>query len=669
MCGIIGWWNLSGAPVDLRALKSAAAVMAHRGPDDEGYVALDPNHGAPPRPFAGPRTAPAARGLDLRYAPPAGDDLPAAGALALGQVRLAIIDLSPRGHQPMCNEDGAIWVTFGGEIYNFPELRDSLAGRGHRFRSQTDTEVLVHGYEEWGEDLFDRLNGMWGLAIWDARRRLLIGARDRLGIKPFYYLHAAGTFAFASEIRPLLRVAATLEQAPQPNGRAIARLIERAQVDVTDETFFTGIRALGPGHYVIVDQQGPHFRRYWDLRPPEPDDTPHDWADELRELLSDAVNIRLRADVPVGTCLSGGLDSSSVIALGSRHLPGAMDAYSVAYDEGESFDERRHMEVVVAATAARHHLVMPDADDLLARLTRVVRAQEEPAAGPGILSQWHVMQLAAQHGAKVLLDGQGGDELFGGYFAFYYPLVWRDLLRAGRPGAAWGLVRAALQGGHAPLEIVGRLLQPLLPRRLYRAARARLGTGGGWDRVLGGDFRRAHGLPVPPAPERFADQLTSRLYWDLTRDILPSLLRYEDRNSMAYSIEARVPLLDYRLVELAFRMPGVVKADGALTKQVLRQAMTGIVPPEILARTDKRGFETPTTIWLRRHHGPALVDLVTNGQAVARGILDRSRTRQTLRAFLDDGRGPGHEIWRLLNLELWLREYFPATQPGVREES
>jgi asparagine synthase (glutamine-hydrolysing) len=672
MCGIIGRWNLDGAPVDLELLETATDAMAHRGPDDEGYVALDPGGGAPPVPLAGRRTAAGVLDCDLPYAPRPGRTTPRPAPLVLGQARLAIIDLSPRGHQPMCNEDGSVWVTFGGEIYNHRELRDSLVDRGHRFRSETDTEVLVHGYELWGEDLLERLNGMWALAIWDARRRLLFCARDRLGIKPFYYMYSGQSFAFASEIAPLRVLARAAAGDPAPSGRVIHRFIERAQVDTTDETFFEGVRSLSAGHYLLVRPEGPRFRRYWDLTPPADGvvasapgadagggegaagDTDC-WAAALRERLAEAVTLRLRADVPVGTCLSGGLDSSSVVALGSRQLAAPMDAYSVAYDEGELYDERRFMELVVRETGARHHLVVPTADALFERLERVVRAQQEPAAGPGIVSQWHVMQLAAGRGAKVLLDGQGGDELFGGYFAFYYPLVVQDLWRAGRRADAWRFARTAMAAGHRPLEVAGRVLEPLVPRALFKAARARLGTGSGWERVLTDDFRRSFAVPPPPRPGRFPDRLTSRLYWDLVRDILPSLLRYEDRNSMAFSIEARVPFLDVHLVELAFAMPGAIKAADALTKQVLRRAMRGIVPDPILDRTDKRGFETPVVPWLQRHHAAALVDLLASGRAVERGILDRERTRKVVEAGLAGGRGAGHDVWRLVHLELWLR--------------
>jgi asparagine synthase (glutamine-hydrolysing) len=680
MCGIIGRWNLDGAPVDLDLLAAAADAMAHRGPDDEGYVALDPAGETPPVPLAGRRTAPGVREAEVPYAPRHGPGARRDAPLVLGQTRLAIIDLSPRGHQPMCNEDGSVWVTFGGEIYNYRELRDSLADRGHRFRSETDTEVLVHGYELWGEDLLERLNGMWALAIWDARRRLLFCARDRLGIKPFYYMETERSFAFASEIAPLRMLARAAGADPAPNGRVIHRFIERAQVDTTDETFFEGVRSLGAGHYLLVRPEGPRFRRYWDLTPPAADlgaagpvgaddaasvdlasRTTGGWAAALRERLAEAVILRLRADVPVGTCLSGGLDSSSVITLGTRQLAAPMDAYSVAYDEGDAYDERRYMELVVQATGARHHLVVPTAEGLFEQLEQVVRTQQEPAAGPGILSQWHVMRLAAGHGAKVLLDGQGGDELFGGYFAFYYPLVVQDLWRAGRRADAWRFARTAVAAGHRPLEVAGRVLEPFLPAALVAAARARLGTGGGWERVLADDFRRTFRVPPPPRPARFPDRLSSRLYWDLVRDILPSLLRYEDRNSMAFSIEARVPFLDVHVVELAFAMPGAVKAADALTKQVLRQAMQGVVPEPILARTDKRGFETPVVPWLRRHHAGALVDLLVSGRAVERGILDGDRTRRAVEASLAGGRGAGHDIWRLVHLELWLRSFFDAT--------
>jgi asparagine synthase (glutamine-hydrolysing) len=343
-----------------------------------------------------------------------------------------------------------------------------------------------------------------------------------------------------------------------------------------------------------------------------------------------------------------------------------MDAYSVAYDEGEAYDERRHMQALIAATGARHHLIVPKGEHLLEELVQVTIAQEEPSAGPGVYSQWQVMRLAGEDRAKVLLDGQGADELFGGYFAFYYPPRLRGLLGSGELLAAVALARAAVARGHSPLEVVARAAEPWIPRALFRRGRSLLGAGD-WALALGPELRagragaaRARGALDPARfPSRPGlDPLTARQAADLVSLLLPSLLRYEDRNSMAFSIEARVPFLDYRVIELAFQLAPAQKLAGGETKGVLRRAMRGIVPDSILDRRDKRGFETPVMPWLLQRHFAWLEDLLLAGRAVERGLLDRAAVAAALARNAGGLRGPGHELWRMVSLELWLRAAF-----------
>ncbi len=416
--------------------------------------------------------------------------MPPAGASSSGQRRLAIIDLSPGGHQPLCRRGRTVWLVFGGEIYNHVELRAELEAAGHRFHSSSDTEVIAEGYAEWGDDVFRRMNGMWSIALWDARRRRLVLSRDRFGVKPFYVRLGGGEIAFASEIRALLAAGG---EPPEVHRPAVRELIADGRVDTGETTFFAGIRALPAAHFAEAGRDGLDLVRYWDLAAVARGTAPGrlgangdgQAAEALRAVLTDSVRLRLRSDVRVGSCLSGGIDSSTVVALGTRILGGApMDAYSVAYDEGEAFDERRHMATAVAATGARHHLIVPKGEDLLDELVQVTVAQEEPSAGPGVYSQWQVMRLAGQDRAKVLLDGQGADELFGGYFAFYYPPRLRGLLGTGDFAAALALARAAVARGHSPLEVVARAAEPWIPRALFRRGRLYLGAGD-WARALG----------------------------------------------------------------------------------------------------------------------------------------------------------------------------------------
>ncbi len=658
MCGILGKWRFDGGAVQPGALRRLAARMRHRGPDDEGYVGIDPGQ-ASWTTAGGPTTPPSSRGVDgLPYSAPAVEIDSWSAPLVLGQLRLSIIDLSARGHQPMCNEDGTVWVVFGGEIYNYLELRSSLKGRGHRFRSDTDTEVLVHGYEEWGDDLYGRLNGMWAFALWDGRRRRLVVSRDRLGIKPFYYRHTPTSFAFTSEINPLLDDLRAAGEAPAPHAPAIAGFVAEARTDHTDETFFSGIRSLPAAHYATVDAEGVRLRRYWGIEPQAAVGDLHEAAGLVRESLSEAVRLRLRADVPVGTCLSGGLDSSGVLCLGTAHLGRPLRAYSVAYEGlGPFYDERPHMQAVVAATGAAHRLKCPGPADFWEWLKAAVRVQQEPAAGPGVLSQYAVMEAAHEDGAKVLLDGQGGDELFAGYVAFHLPLALRDRLVGGDWREAWALWRRLPAFGRRPLEVLGRAFESELPTGAVRFWRRCRGTGD-WAAPLRADFRSQHCHPPPPLEQRGDEALNSRLYWDLVRDILPSLLRYEDRNSMAFSIEARVPYLDVHLVENAFTLSGTVKQTRDQSKAVLRQALAGVVPTAVLERQDKLGYETPAALWLKQHHAGTLRTHLLEGVAVGWDILEPGAVAIRLDHFLNQPADAGHDVWRLINLELWLREYF-----------
>jgi asparagine synthase (glutamine-hydrolysing) len=659
MCGIAGIYRPDGGPVQVARVRRMADAMRHRGPDDEGYVAIDTRGRAPAVPLAGPRTAPAGFGYPAPYAPAAGAADPADRALVLGHVRLAIIDLSPGGHQPLSTADGQVWVTFGGEIYNYIELRAELQARGHEFTTASDTEVLAHGWAEWGEALFERMNGMWNVALWDARRQHLVLARDRFGVKPLYTRFRQGELAFATELRGLLAAGGPAE----PHLPAAKTLLAVGRVDTGRETFFAGIEALPPGHFAIAGERGLELVRYWDLRaaaqasPPVRAETA---PEALQALVTDSVRLRLRSDVKVGTCLSGGIDSSTVVALSTRLLGRAVDAYSVAYDEGPAFDERPYMALLCRETGARHHLVVPKGEDLLAELEAVTLAQEEPAAGPGVYSQWQVMRLAGQDHAKVLLDGQGADELFGGYFAFYYPLRLRALCAAGAWGEAAALARAAVRRGHSPLEVLARAAEPWLPPGLFQRGRAWLGAGD-WSDLLGSALAGVPitaGAELAPPVANATDPLTERQLADVDSLLLPSLLRYEDRNSMAFSIEARVPFLDYRVAELAFRLPPAAKLTSGRTKAIVRDAMRGIVPDVILARQDKRGFEAPVVRWLVQRHASWLSDLLIQGRAVERGFVTREGVVRLLARHRHEPRGPGHELWRLTSLELWLRAAF-----------
>ena len=658
MCGIAGL--LAGDHrVDLGRLHHMSRLLRHRGPDDEGMVLIDPAGGAALT-LGGPDTPRDVYASPHRYAPRAQPPDPGAGAFRIGLAhrRLSIVDLSPSGHQPMCDADGRCWITYNGEVYNHPEIREELAALGVRFRSTSDTEVILAAYLAWGAACLERMNGMFALAIWDGRRRELFCARDRFGVKPFYYQWDGRAFAFASEPGALVL---TQPRRILPRLDAVRDLVALDWVDHEAHTFFDGLMQLPAGHTLVVGERGLTLRRWWTLDPTRrATGTPADWEREFAERFDAAVRLRLRADVEVGSCLSGGLDSSAVVTTAAPMLDRPLHAFTVAYDEGPAYDERHYVRATVAASKAVSDIVVPDGGDFWETFDRLAERQDEPTAGPGVYSQWQVMALARRHGLKVLLDGQGGDETLAGY-GRYLPLRLRDLLCEGRLGAF-----AALFG-----PVAGRLglstalaltVEPWLPSGVVAPLRRRYGQGK--DRVLTAALRR---LPAGTlrAPAGFPTAVTRQQAFDTLQRLLPSLLRYEDRNSMAFSIETRLPFLDYRLAEFAFSLPDEQRLDGATTKAILRRALRDRLPAEVLARRDKMGFETPTDVWLRsRFAGEVRRRLLSDGPLHA--WLEAGVLASEVEEYLAGRRPIGLQIWRWLSLEAWSRR-FVAADPRVIE--
>ena len=643
MCGLVGVWRRDGATIDVDLLKQATDRLRHRGPDDEGYLLADVAKGAA-YPRVGPASVTSGRALALQ-----GDH----ADLAFGFRRLAIIDPSPNGHQPFASADGTVWVVFNGEIYNYVELRAELIERGHRFRTQTDTEVIVAAYQEWGVECLARFNGMWAFVLWDVAARRLFGARDRFGIKPLYYRDSTASFSFASEIKALI---ADGHRAPTVRDRAVLDFLTTGLVDHTTHTFFEGVEQLAAAHYFIVDQTGLRITRYWEL-PVDREVLPENDRSIaiVRDTFEDAIRIHLRSDVPIGSCLSGGVDSSAIVCVANDLLKKGraterQETFSSCFDD-RRFDERPFIEQVLDRTGAGRNFVFPRAEDLPGDIAAVLWHHDEPFASTSIFAQWKVMQLAARRGIKVILDGQGGDELFAGYHT-YFGFHFADLLRQWRLGALWREIRSyALVHGVSIRVALARLVEPLAAERLRRTARGFLkheGVGVSRDYAIHGDSTDG----APAAESRLAGRLLDLL----TRSSLPALLRYEDRDSMAFSIEARVPFLDVRLVELAFSLPASLKIRGGMTKIALRDALRGILPEPVRTRTDKMGFVTPESVWLRGPLRSWATEILNSPEFRSRAYFDQKAVQQYFSAFLagrSDATGP---VWRWIVLELWLRQ-------------
>lgn len=653
MCGIAGIYHLDGAPVNLRQLQHMADLLRHRGPDDEGYALFDIRNDA----------AFHFKGADS----PAGLDLPdirgaqhTPASLGLAERRLAILDLSPAGHTPMVSPDGALTIAFNGEIYNYVELRETLRGLGHIFHSAGDTEVLLAAYREWGEACVERFNGMWAFAIWDARARRLFCSRDRFGVKPFYYVQTPALFAFASEPKALWAAGLV---APQPNIPLLEDFLAGYEASRLDETLFAGIRQLPGGHVLSVSAESVSIRRFWslpvnpELGPDEPEPGP---AQRVLELLTDAVRLRLRSDVPIGTCLSGGLDSSAIVALVNRLMQSEHDVpraqigaqqktFTAAYDDDAS-DERRFAQLMVDQTGAAWHCAFPTAQTLQTDLDRFIWHHDEPPITTSMYAQWCVMRLARERGVTVTLDGQGADELWGGYLPFDVYLS--QMLRAGQwARLARELAAIGRVGSRSRKDVLQRALAYQLPvamqRRLQGARRARM--LGLRPEVAQRAIQRHQDVFDDDARANLPQHLAQLAIWNM-----PRLLRAEDRNSMAFSIEARTPFLDVRFAEYASQLPAVYRLHAGWSKYTLRRALENTLPSAIAWRRDKKGFVTPEGQWIQALR-PRFNDLF-HDQPRLSAWLDLNTVRAALaRDAWSEDKTASASIWRWGAAEIWLR--------------
>lgn len=622
MCGIAGLFRFDQQPIEQVLLKRMAQLQQYRGPDDEGFF-VDGNVG-----------------LAFR--------------------RLAILDLSPAGHQPMASADGTCWLVFNGEIYNHNELRHELKEYGHHFRSRTDTEVILAAYAQWGVECLSRFNGMWGFALWDSRKQQLFCARDRIGIKPFYYHQDASRLIFASEIKALF---ADPQTPRQPDEKAVYAYLVFAEVQFGEDTFFADIKQLPAAHYLLVDRQGTRIQRYWQLDHSRynPTITDAEAIEGFRHLFFDSVRLRLQSDVPLGTCLSGGLDSSAIVCAANQILFGNEEkpdrtvvgerqkAFSACYNDPRC-DERQWIEPVIDKTGAQSHYVYPDAEGLFADLETMVWHQEEPVLGTSIYAQWSVMRRAREAGVVVMLDGQGGDEVMCGYQLYYCSLM-AGALRSGN----WGVLQQLLTHKPGSLERLRLkdlliILQNTLPLKWQsRVLYARCGLP-----VWLGEQMRSHAHVQEMMPSGHPTWLGQHLERDLVSKCLPALLKYEDRNSMAHSIEARVPFLDYRLVEFMASLPNHMKIRDGQMKWLLRQALKDVMPIEVIERRNKMGFGTPEQEWLRSSWAQ-IQQYLCQGEVIKRGWIDRQAAEAILQNPSGYAYGDEHLIWRWFNTEVWLK--------------
>jgi asparagine synthase (glutamine-hydrolysing) len=644
MCGIAGIAHPDGhQTVDAGRLRAMAAAMVHRGPDDEGIFT--------------------------------------AGGVGLVHRRLSIIDLAT-GHQPMSNEDGTIRIVFNGEIYNHADHRPGLQSRGHVFTTRSDTEVIVHLYEENGKHCVDHLRGMFAFAIWDQRARELLITRDRLGVKPLYYVHADdGSLFFASEIKALLAAKSVRAQLNVP----VLPDYFANRTTTGDATLFAGVRRLPPGHTLRWKDGKIEIERYWDVNPGAggKDDgrTVTSYIDEWRELFRTSVRLRLMSDVPLGMFLSGGIDSSAIAAVMSQMVAEPVRTFSVAFNDPEA-NELEYARAVARAFRTEHHEVLVEPSDFAAALPHLIWHEDEPLGHPASVPLYFVSQLARRH-VKVVLTGEGSDELLAGYYRYRTTLA---NLTAGRIYHRFStdtirrMVRSVV-GSMAPGSLARKLPRTFLwrppdieaiyfdnfsvftrdmQRDLFsRDLQGQVGHLNPYD-----GMRHCFDAPMS------ASLLQRLLYTDL-KTYLHELLMKQDQMSMAASVESRVPFLDHKLVEFSTALPDRLRLRGWTTKYVLREAMNGLLPETILRRR-KMGFPVPLGRWFRNAFSPLLDEFVTGPRAAARGLFQAGYLRRLVQEHADGTADHTERLWALVNFEMWQRHFLdgeplPGALPQVEE--
>lgn len=615
MCGIAGVVSLRDGTVSAEEIRSMCRVLSHRGPDDEGiYVGQ---------------------------------------GVGLGMRRLSIIDLKT-GRQPIRNEDGSIWVVFNGEIYNFQELFAELRGRGHAFYTSTDTETIVHLYEEYGPLCVKKLRGMFAFALWDERRKRLLLARDRLGIKPLYYAEVAGRLVFASELKSILQLP---EVETRLNWRAVNHLFTFLTTPHT-ESIIEGVRKLEPGHFLIASpRQSCVIHPYWSIEfRPRYDRSEEDFSDELRETLRESVRVHLVSDVPLGAFLSGGIDSSSVVANMAGLCSGPVRTFSIGFTE-DDYNELDYARLVAKKFGTRHHELVLE-PNVLEIIDDLAWFLDEPFGDPSAIPTYMVSRMASEH-VKVVLSGDGGDELFAGYDK--YLVESRERLFRFLP---------------PPVRLLARALSRMMPEgmggRNFLHHISLKGTERYLDAftVFGKDqkkklFRKevyellSHYDPwaalqeyLPKTPGHW---LSALQHLDLKSYLPLDILTKVDRMSMAHSLEARVPLLDHKVVEFAATIPPELQLRGRARKYILKRALRGILPDPVLSRR-KQGFAVPLGRWFRGQLGNFVQDLLLSETSRRRGLFDPSYIERLLQ-LQRQGRELDLQLWTLISFELWCRTF------------
>jgi asparagine synthase (glutamine-hydrolysing) len=604
MCGIAGFTGATNSEL----LEKMTSSIKHRGPDDAAYI-VNSN-------------------------------------FSVGFRRLAIIDLS-KSIYPIKNEEKTIELVLNGEIYNYQEIRDELKKLGHEFKTESDSETIVHGYEQWGYDVVQKLRGMFVFVLFDKTKNELFIARDRLGIKPFYYSEHEGRLVFGSEIKSIFE---SFPISPEPDDRSIYRFLSYRVHDTDERTFFKNVKRLMPGRFMVIKDNGTYdVKKYWDpefnteFRSRKSD---NEYAEEFKEIFSEAVDLHLIADVPVGVTLSGGLDSSGITALSKKlydkNYPDAEQeiiAFSAVHP-GETIDESEYIDSVVEHTGIKSVKIQPKLDLFWDELNEWIYTQEEPVISTAPYAYYTVMREARKN-VTVLLSGQGGDELMAGYIPYFLTY----LTTAWDKKRLWAMIRETWMGKDLYFPYILGKLQSKYSNKVV------LSMNG----MLSDSFKEVHKIEGDSFD--YSRNLNERLFYDVTRDTTPSLLRYEDKNSMAHSLESRVPFFDHKVVEYIFNLPIDQKIKFGWNRFIYRNAMKGVIPDKNRLRRSKVGFTNPEWEWIERKKDK-FIEIFSSEKFKSRPYWDSKKVLSEFRDTLD-GKRQGDELvfWRLFIVEMWLRRF------------
>jgi asparagine synthase (glutamine-hydrolysing) len=607
MCGICGILNYDKKPVQEVTIRKMMYEIRHRGPDDNGVYIKD--------------------------------------NIGLGFNRLSIIDLSQNGHQPMFDETGRFVIIFNGEIYNYIEIREELKTKGYKFKSNGDAEVLLYSFIEWGKDCMNRFNGMFSFVIWDTVNKKLFAARDRYGVKPFYYFQTKEKFIFGSEICAVL---SCIEKKVQQNDETIFDYIIFNRTDQTENTFFKDIKKLQHGCYIEIENSIFKTGKWYNLT--DNLGKPFESSNEFSELLSSSIGLRLRSDVPVGVCLSGGLDSSAIVSLLLKdYNKKDINTFSAVYNiEGHRYDESEYI-YEYKNVLDNMYYTSPTSDTLMTDMDNFIQAHNEPVTSTSHYAQFKVMELAKSN-VVVTLDGQGADEMLAGYH-YFFGIYFKELLRKVKLFRLSSEMLSYILK-HKDLYGIKTFLYFLLPS--FFKTKMRVMEKG----YLAKDFYENKSKENIIVDNLYSSKTVYEALINHFEYKLEHLLKWEDRNSMWYSLEARIPFLDYRLVERTLSMDSSHKIRMGMTKYILRDSMKNILPEKIRMRKDKIGFNTPEDEWFRTEKFKVLINEILNSESFEeRGFVDIQKAKILYSRHLEGKINISRDIWKWINMELWFRKF------------